>query len=173
MKKLIIAAAALAAVTTATSASAQATSSTPRATANARLIKPLQLQSLRDVNFGTIVMGTVTSDQTVTIDRVTGVVSCGTTTGVLACSGAPTTGHYRVTGTQGQVVLISSSAASFPLTNGLGGTLSFVPSIPQSLTLGNSGAPGNDFFVGGAITIGSATQDGVYSGQIDIQVIYQ
>jgi ABC-type amino acid transport substrate-binding protein len=171
MKKLIIAAAAVAAVTTATSASAQATSSTPRATANARLIKPLTLASLRDVNFGTIVMGTVTTDQTVTIDRVTGLVSCGSNT-VLACSGTPTTGQYRVTGTQGQVVVISS-AASFPLSNGLGGTLNFVPSFQPNLTLANSGSTGNDFFVGGSITIGSGTQDGVYTGQIDIQVSYQ
>jgi hypothetical protein len=172
MKKLIIAAAAIAAATTATSASAQATSSTPRATANARLIKPLQLEALRNVNFGTIVMGTVTTDQIVTIDRVSGVVTCGTNT-VLACSGTPATGLYKITGTQGQVVLISSSAASFPLTNGFGGTLSFVPSIPGSLTLGNSGSPGNEFTVGGSITIGSNTQDGLYSGQIDVQVIYQ
>lgn len=173
MKNLIIAAAALAAVTTATSASAQATSSTPRATANVRLLKPLTLESLRNVNFGTIVMGNVTSNETVSIDRLTGVVSCGSSSGALACSGTPSSGLYRVTGTQGQVVNVSSSAASYTLNGSNTGTLTFVPSIPSTLSLTNSGTQGNEFTVGGSIVIGSGTIDGVYSGQIDIQVAYQ
>lgn len=171
MKKLIIAAAALAAVTAATPAAAQATSSNPRAQANARLIKPLTLTSLRNVNFGTIVMGALTGDEVVSISGA-GVVSCGST-GNLTCSGTPVSGEYAITGTQGQVVVISSSAASFPLAGSNGGTLSFVPSFPASLTLSNSGSPGNNFTVGGSITIGTATIDGVYSGEIDIQVAYQ
>jgi hypothetical protein len=171
MRTLIIAAAALAAVTTATTASAQATSSTPRATANARLIKPLTLTSLRDLNFGTIVMGTLTANDVVSISGA-GVVSCGTS-GNLTCSGSPTSAQYRITGTQGQVVLVSSPAASFTLTGSNGGTLSFVPTLPGNITLSSSGAAGNDFNVGGSITIGNATVDGVYTGQIDIQVAYQ
>jgi hypothetical protein len=171
MKKLIIAAAALAAATTATTASAQATSSTPRATANARLIKPLTLESLRNLNFGTIVMGTLTSTETVSIDGA-GVVTCGTS-GALACSGSPTSAQYRITGTQGQVVVVSSASPSYSLAGSNGGTLTFVPSLPSNITLGNSGSPGNNFTVGGSISIGSSTQDGVYSGQIDVQIAYQ
>jgi hypothetical protein len=68
---------------------------------------------------------------------------------------------------------VTSSAASFPLTGSNGGTLSFVPTLPGNITLGNAGAAGNDFTVGGSITIGSGTVDGMYSGQIDIQVSYQ
>lgn len=172
MKKLIFAAAALAAFAAATPAAAQsATGATPKATANARLIKPLTLTALRDLNFGTIVMGTLTANETVSINAA-GVVSCGSS-GNLVCTGTPQSAGYRITGTQGQVVVVSSAAASFPLSGSNGGTLNFVPSLPTPITLGNSGSPGNDFSVGGSVSIGSATPDGVYQGQIDIQVAYQ
>lgn len=171
MKKLIILAAGLAAVSAASPAAAQAVSASPRATANARLIKPLTLTALQNLNFGTIVMGDGTYTDVVSINQA-GSVSCGTS-GKLSCSGSPMAASYRVTGTQGQVVTISSSAPSFALTGSNGGTLEFVPSYPASLTLGNSGSPGNDFSVGGSITISNGTTDGVYAGEIDIQVSYQ
>ena len=173
MKKIILAATALVAVAAATPAAAQnAVSASPRALAGARLIKPLQLTALRDLHFGTIVMGTITGDQTVSINGA-GVVSCGVAGQGLTCTGTPTSASYRVAGTQGQIVTISSAAATFPLTGSNGGTLSFAPTFPTSLTLGNSGAPGNDFNVGGSVIINNSTVDGVYSGQIDIQVAYQ
>ncbi|NJC04883.1 hypothetical protein GGQ97_000676 [Sphingomonas kaistensis] len=173
MKKTILVAAALAAVAAASPAAAQnATSASPRALAGARLIKPLTLTALRDLNFGTIVMGTISGDQTVSISGA-GVVGCGAPGGGLTCAGTPVSAGYRITGTQGQVVTISSAAASFPLTGSNGGTLAFTPSFPASLTLGNSGSPGNDFNVGGSVVINSSSVDGVYSGQIDIQVAYQ
>lgn len=174
MKKIVIAAAALVAVTAANPAAAQnaAVSSNPRAVAGARLIKPLQLTATRNLNFGTIVMGTINADQTVSIDAA-GVVTCGATGGGLTCAGTPTSAGYSVAGTQGQVVVVSSAAASFALTGSNGGTLNFVPSLPSALTLGNSGSAANDFSVGGSVVVKSTTPDGVYSGQIDIQVAYQ
>lgn len=173
MKKMILAAATLAAFAAATPAAAQnATSANPRALAGARLIKPLTLTALRDLNFGTIVMGTITADQTVSISEA-GVVSCGASGGGLTCAGSPTSAAYRITGTQGQVVVVSSAAPSFPLSGSNGGTLAFVPSFPSQLTLSNSGSSGNDFNVGGAVVINASTVDGVYSGEIDIQVAYQ
>lgn len=173
MNKMILAAAALAAVAAAAPAAAQnATSASPRALAGARLIKPLTLTALRNLNFGTIVMGTISGDQTVSMDAA-GVVSCGATGGGLTCAGTPTSASYRITGTQGQVVVVSSSAATFPLAGSNGGTLNFTPSLPGNITLGNSGAPGNDFNVGGSVVINSSTPDGLYSGQIDVQVAYQ
>jgi hypothetical protein len=173
MKKMILAAATVAAFA-AIPAAAQnaATSANPRAVAGARLIKPLTLTALRDLNFGTIVMGTINGDQTVSISGA-GAVTCGASGGGLTCAGTPTSASYRVTGTQGQVVVISSAAPSFPLAGSNGGTLAFVPSFPTSLTLGSSGSAGNDFNVGGAVVINSSTADGVYSGQVDIQVAYQ
>lgn len=171
MKKIILVATALVAAAAATPVAAQ-TSATPRALAGVRLIKPLQLSAERNLNFGTIVMGTITGTQTVSINQ-TGTVTCGATGGGLTCSGSPTSATFKVVGTQGQIVNITSAAATFSLTGSNGGTLTFTPSFPATLTLANSGATGTDFNVGGSIGISSSAVDGVYSGQMDIQVAYQ
>lgn len=177
MKKTILVAAALAAVAAATPAAAQnaAVAASPRATAGARLIKPLTLTKLTDLNFGTIVMGTITGDQTVSISGA-GVVSCPSGGGLTCANTAQATASaasYRVTGTQGQVVLISGKPSTLSTTNGGGASLAFTPIIPGSLTLQSSGSSGNDFSVGGSIVINSSTVDGVYTGDIDVQVAYQ
>lgn len=168
MKKLIIAVSALSAAITAMPAAAQ-TSSSPRATANARLIKPLTLTRVQDLNFGTIVLGTLTADQTVSMS-LTGAISCGTSG--LTCAASGQVARYTITGTQGQVVNVSAASPTFNLTGSNGGTLVFTPTLPGAITLGNSGSPGNTFDVGGSIVIGATQQDGVYSGEIDIQVSY-
>ena len=178
MKKTILVAAALAAVAAATPAAAQnaAVAASPKATAGARLIKPLTLTRLTDLNFGTIVMGTISGDQTVTISGA-GVVTCGANGGGLTCTNTAqataSAASYRITGTQGQVVVISSSPSTLSTTNGGGSSLVFNPIIPGPLTLQNSGNAGNDFNVGGSIVINSSTVDGVYSGDVEVQVAYQ
>lgn len=170
MKKLIIAAAALAAVTTATTASAQAVSAPTRATAGARLIKPLTLTANQNLNFGTIVLGTLPGNQTVSMD-VSGAISCGSAG--LTCAATGQTARFTVTGTQGQVINVRSAVSNLTTPNGTGGTLVFTPALPSAtLTLGNSGAPGNSFNVGGSIVIAANQQDGVYSGEIDVTVEY-
>jgi ABC-type amino acid transport substrate-binding protein len=178
MKKTILVAAALATVAAAAPAAAQnaAVAASPKATAGARLIKPLTLTKLTDLNFGTIVMGTISADQTVTISGA-GVVSCGASGAGLTCTNTAqataSAASYRVTGTQGQVVVISSSPSTLSTTNGGGASLAFTPIIPGPLTLQSSGSAGNDFNVGGSIVIKSSTVDGVYTGDIDVQVAYQ
>lgn len=173
MKKMILAATALVAVAAATPAAAQKAEALPRAKAGARLIKPLQLVALSDLNFGTIVMGTITANQTVSING-SGAVTCGTDGSLTCVNTAQATAKaasYKVRGTQGQVVVIS--VAPTDLTSSNGGTLSFSPSAPAKLTLANSGSVGDDFNVGGSIVISSTTKDGVYEGEIDVQVAYE
>ena len=172
MKKIIIAAAALAAATTATSASAQASRAVANANANARLLSPLALESRRGINFGDIVMVNVTGDQTVSLDRLNGDIVCGTG-GALTCSGTRTTGEFRITGTQGQTVNVSLSQPSFALSGSNGGSLVFTPTIPATVALGAPGPNANLFTVGGSFVIGTSTRDGLYSGQIEVQVQYQ
>lgn len=168
MKTLAILGAGLAAVIAATPAAAQV-SANPRATATVRLVQPLTLTAQRNLDFGTIVMGTLGGSVTVSMSQA-GIVTCATG---LTCTGAPQSALYRVTGTQGQQVIISSATPTFTLTGSNGGTMAFTPSFPASITLGALNAPANDFNVGGSIVIASNQQDGVYSGQIDIQVAYQ
>ena len=137
------------------------------AKAAGRLVETLTAQ--RNLDFGTIVMGTLGGSVTVSMSQA-GIVTCATG---LTCTGAPQSALYRVTGTQGQQVIISSAIPTFTLTGSNGGTMAFTPSFPASITLGALNAPANDFNVGGSIVIASNQQDGVYSGQIDIQVAYQ
>lgn len=145
-------------------------SSNVKATANVRVMRPLQLTALRNLNFGTIVMGTVTTDQVVTVAS-TG-RACGSG-GQLTCTGTFATAQYRVVGTNNQVVSITSSSPTFSLTNATGARLQLTPIMPSSIVIPNSGNQGATFEVGGRFTIGPTTPDGVYSGTIDIQVAYQ
>jgi len=43
---------------------------------------------------------------------------------------------------------------------------------PGTVMLTNSGAPGNNFDLGGSITVASTTGDGVYSGTFNVTVDY-
>jgi hypothetical protein len=170
MKKLLVAAGfATLALTTTPAFAAPVAASSP-ATANARIYRPLVLRADRNLDFGTIVMGTLPAGgETVTLTAAGG-FTCGA--GNLTCSGTPVTAQYNVQGSNNTVVRIFVGASS--LSNGTGGTVAFTPLAPSpaSVTLTNSGAPGNNFFVGGQITILPTTVEGVYSGNMDVTVDY-
>lgn len=136
--------------------------------AKARVIRPLTLSGVRDLDFGTIVLGAVdTGGEAVSVSTA-GALTCGT--GGLTCSGTPLTGRYNVTGTQGQVITVAATSST--LTGSNGGTLTFVPALPANFSLPNSGAPGANFDVGGSITIFPTTVDGVYAGDMEVTVDY-
>jgi len=170
MKKFLIAAGAAALAFTATQAVAAPVAASTPATANAKIYRPLILTSSRNLDFGTIVMGTVAAGgENVTLTAAGG-FTCGA--GNLTCSGTPTTAQYNVQGSNNAVVRILVGAST--LSNGSGGTVAFAPlaPAPATVTLTNSGAPGNNFNVGGQITILPTTAEGVYSGNMDVTVDY-
>ena len=146
------------------------TAATTPATATAQIVKPLVLRATQNLDFGTIVLSAVTGNVNVAMDTA-GTVVCGTG---LTCSGSPKPAIFNVQGSNNQVVKIFSATST--LTNNVagGGSLTFTPTLPAGaqLTLTNSGAPGSNFNVGGSITIGTATLDGVYSGNINVTVDY-
>ena len=140
------------------------------ATARARIVKPLVLTRVANLDFGTITLGTVAAGgETVSMSQL-GVVTCGS--GGLTCSGTPVAAQYNVTGTTNQVVQIFAVASSLTNAND-GSTLSFTPNAPATATMPNSGTSGVNFNVGGSITIVPATTDGVYTGNINVTVDYQ
>lgn len=152
-------------------AASQAVGATgPRATASANVLKPLQLTAQRNLQFGTILVGTFTGNQNVTITPSGR--TCGSGAG-LTCSGVFSTAQYRVTGTNNQVALISSATPTVTLTNATGQTLILTPSFPASVAFTNSGNQGVLFEVGGSLTFNSAIADGLYTGTLEIQVAYQ
>ncbi|MCA1654703.1 MAG: DUF4402 domain-containing protein [Sphingomicrobium sp.] len=161
-------AAAVAAAALAATPALAATSATTPATATAQIVKPLVLTAKQNLDFGTIVLANVTANTNVSMS-LAGVVTCGTG---LTCSGAPKQAIFNVQGSNNQVVHIYSATST--LTGSAGGTLTFTPTLPAgaTVTLTTSGVPGNDFNVGGSFVIGTATLDGVYTGNINVTVDY-
>lgn len=164
--------AALAAVATlvATPAVAAPVSASPKAKAQARILRPLTLTATRDLDFGTIVVGAIPGTQTVSVSQA-GALTCGASG--LTCSGTVQSAQYNVTGTNNMQVNISAVASNLTnTTSGASETLVFTPSAPASVTLTNSGAPGSNFTVGGSIQIATTTVDGLYRGDIEVTVDY-
>ena len=171
MTKFVKIAALAATVLTATPALAAPVASTTPPSATARIIRPLSLTSTGSLNFGTIVLNGVTANRTVSLSAA-GVLNCAGGSAELACSGTTSVPTYNVRGTNNQVVTVIKAASNLTNAND-GTTLSMTPLGANSVTLTNSGSPGLDFNIGGSITIGTATTDGVYSGTVDVQVDYQ
>jgi hypothetical protein len=151
---------------------AAAVTATSNASATARIIRPLVLASTQNLDLGTIVLtGSGTYTAAVGIDRA-GVFNCdGGSSSNVACSGTPTPAAYNVQGTQGQVVTIA--AGNVTMTGSNGGTLTLTPDFAPTVTLANSGTPGTNFGVGGSITVGNGTTDGVYTGTFAVTADYQ
>lgn len=139
--------------------------------ATVKIIRPLTLTATGSLNFGTIVLNGVTANRTVTLSAGN-VLNCGSGTAELQCSGTTSVPTYNVRGTNNQVVTILKNASD--LVNANDGTkLVLTPVGQATVTLTSSGAPGDNFAIGGSIVIASATTDGVYSGTVDVQVDYQ
>jgi hypothetical protein len=140
------------------------------ATATARIVKPLTLTWVRDLDLGTIVLSGAApwSGAAVTLPRGGTAVTCTNTN--VTCSGAVQTAQYKVTGTNNQTVQVS--APNFNLTGPGGATLPFTVDGPGTISLGNSGATGVTFDLGGSVTVDSTTADGTYSGTFNVTVNY-
>jgi hypothetical protein len=164
MNKFLAATIALA--VTALGGPALAVTTSPQATATAKILRPLTLEAKQNLDFGTIVLsGTAFANQVVSISQA-GVVTCGTTPGLMTCIGAPQAAVYKLTGTNNAIVKITCP----PFTMG---TLNFTPNFPATVDLGPTGNNGTNFSIGGSVTISSTTPDGVYSGQFNVTADYQ
>jgi hypothetical protein len=141
------------------------------ATATTRIVKPLTLTWVDDLDLGTIILGGTGAwtGAVIGVDQ-NGALSC--TNSNVTCSGAYKEARYKVTGTNNQTVTIS--APNVQLVNQFDPTktLWLVTSAPASVALGNSGSVGLEFGVGGAITVDSTTADGTYSGTLNVTVNY-
>jgi hypothetical protein len=170
MRKFLATAGAFAALAL-TSSPAAAVSPATQATATAKIFKPLTISSVQNLDFGVIVLtGSSFTNEVVSMSQA-GAVTCGSNPGVLlTCSGAPQAAKYHLVGTNNAIVTISSPG--FNLTGP--GTLAFTPNAPATVNLGASGSTtGVDFGIGGSITLGSATPDGVYTGNFLVTADYQ
>ena len=139
--------------------------------ARAKIVRPLTLTATGAVDLGTITLNGVTADHVVSVSAA-GILDCGGGTAELVCSGTTSVATYNVQGTNNQVVTIIKTPSNLTNAND-GSTLTFTPLGAASVTLTNSGVPGTDFNIGGSITVGTATTDGLYTGEVEVTVDYQ
>ncbi len=137
------------------------------ATATARIIKPLSLIWVDDLDLGTITL-VDTGPTTVGISRA-GAWSCPGT--AVVCSGAHKVAEYLVTGTNNQVVTVNAGDVTM---NGPAGSTPLLLDVdaPPSINLGNSGMAGTPLTIGGSITVGGTQAEGTYIGTFAVTVNY-
>lgn len=141
------------------------------ATATARIIKPLTLTWVQDLDLGTIMLSGAGAWAGETVGITSGgAFTCSNVN--VTCSGTTQVAKYAVTGTQGQTVTIAAGDVTLVNQNDNTKTLNLAVDNPGSVVLANSGAPGTQFSLGGAITVNSTTVDGVYLGTFDVTVDY-
>lgn len=171
MKSFLISAGALTALAlTAAPANAQVVASS-QADAHVRIVQPLTLIGVRDLDLGTIVLsGTGPYTDTVGITQG-GTFSCGAN---VTCSGTTQTAQYDATGTQGQTLSISVSP-SIALVNQTqtSGNLTLTVAAPPANSVVLDGAGEVTFDLGGSIQVSDTTADGVYLGTFDVSADYQ
>ena len=157
---------------TATEAAAAPVNATTNATAHARILRPLTLTSTQNLDLGDIVLsGTGAFSATVGISKDGTTFNCDGGSGNVTCSGTHQVAIYNVSGTKSQPVTIAAGAVT--LSDGAGNTLTLTPDFTSSLNLTNSGAPGDNFNIGGSITVADTTPDGVYTGTFAVTADYQ
>ena len=158
---LILAAALFAAASMSPANAAQVTAVT-----SVKVVKPVALSKLQDMNFGTLTFAGFTGDRTITLSRL-GAITCATD---IVCSGGGQQARFNLTGTNRQTVLLTYSGGT--LSNGID-SIPFTADGPASITLANSGAPGSNFDIGGSLTISPTLVGGVYSGTMTVTADYQ
>lgn len=144
----------------------------PGATASvsAKVVKPLTLKWVQDLDLGTIVLGPGTwSGATVGISRG-GVFTCANTN--VTCTGATKVAKYNATGTNNQVVRITAPDVTLVNQSDTTQTLTLVVDSPGTVPIPNSGKQGVTFPLGGSIALSSTTAGGVYVGTFNVTVDY-
>ena len=171
MKLLRTVAAVAALALTATPALAAPVGPAQNATATAKIVKPLTLTWVQDLNLGTILLsGAGAWGGAVVAVSQAGVLSCANVN--VTCSNPVQAARYNVRGTNNQLVTITAPNVTLTNANNPLDTLVMTVSSPGTVLLTNSGAPGSDFNLGGSITVASTTGDGVYSGTFNVTVDY-
>lgn len=165
MTKTLFKAALAATVATGLFASPAMAADTEPFTATARIVSPLTLTNVDDLDFGTITMltGLVSSD--VDVGRAGGGSdACGAN---LACT-TPTPASFTVAGSINQPLSVSVVAPA-TLVSGANSVV-FSVDAPTAVTLDVNGAA--SFEIGGTITVDAATVDGTYTNTVDVTVEY-
>src|ERR671916_804982 len=148
---------------------APALPATQNATATARIVKPLTLTSIQNLDLGTITL-VGSGATTVGLSRA-GVFSCPV--GNVTCSGAHQVAVYKVTGVNNQTVTVT--AGDVLMDNQTDTTVKLLLDVdaPATVTIDNSSPTnGTDFPIGGSVSVSGTTLEGTYVGNFVVTVNY-
>jgi hypothetical protein len=166
----ILPAIAVLACTCAIAAPARA-ATTQVARVSASVLKPLTLQSIQDLDLGTIMIGGgAWSNATVGISQA-GAFTC--TNPNVTCTGATQAAKYNLAGSNSQTVRVTAPDVTLVNQADASRTLVLTVDAPATVDLPNSGNKGVVFAIGGSVSVSSGTADGLYSGTFDVTVDYQ
>ncbi|MBA3729907.1 MAG: DUF4402 domain-containing protein [Sphingomonas sp.] len=139
--------------------------------AKAKIVKPVTLTKLTDLDFGTTTMNPALTSATVTVGDASGAVAvCSSTQ--LTCSGGFPASFNLSSGVQGQTVQISFNTPPTKLdhTTLTGKSVLFSLDAVENVLLDAAGA--GSFRIGGTITVDSNTADGDYKANVNIVANY-
>jgi spore coat protein U-like protein len=147
-----------------------AVAATQTASVTANAVKPLVISKLQDLDFGSVTLGPGSwSNATVTLSQ-SGVFSCANAN--VVCSGVTSVAQYNVQGSNKQIIRISAPNVTLVNQSDSTKTLTLVTDAPATLVLTSSGIPGNNFSIGGSVTLDSTTAAGAYVGTFNVTVDY-
>jgi spore coat protein U-like protein len=147
-----------------------ASAATQSASVTANAVKPLVISKLQDLDFGSVTLGPGTWSNVIVSLSQTGAFSC--TSANVLCSGVTSVAQYNVQGSNKQTVRVSAPNVTLVNQSDPSKTLTLVTNAPTTLLLTSSGIPGNDFSIGGSVTLNSATAAGTYVGTFNVTVDY-
>lgn len=163
-----------------------ATAASASATVSAKVVKPIQL-----TGGGTLDLGTIITPSTASYSGTFTVAAASSQTGTFcaagfSCTGTPAAAMFNIQGTNKTNIGINIPLnISLSLQDYTGGgttptmTIATTNSLAANNSTGsytiqlpNSGQPGLDFYIGGALTVTQATVGGSYAGTITITADY-
>ena len=148
---------------------APASAKTINAQVNAKVVKPLVLRHLQNLDLGAVVLDAGTwSGARLAIAR-NGTLTCPVE---LTCTGATQVAAYHVSGSKQSTVQVSAPDVTLVNQSDPTQTLTMVVDSPATISLPNSGSRGAEFAVGGEISLDSTTATGTYVGTFNITVDY-
>ena len=149
---------------------ARAEAATVNAQVQAKVVKPLAIEKRQDFDLGTIVLGPGSWSGAVVRLSQGGILTCPAN---VTCSGATQVAIYNVAGTNSQTVVMNVPNVTLVNQSDSSKTLTLVPDSKPSVTLTNSGNPGTNVPIGGAVTVNSTTAGGTYVGTFNVTADYQ
>lgn len=141
-----------------------------QATANAKIVKPLTLTWVQDLDLGTITLVDGGVSSLIDLKR-TGAFTCGNGVAV-TCSGTPKVATYKITGVNNTSVTVNTGDVSLVNSADATKTILMTVDTPGTVALGNSGQAGTNFSLGGKVTVDGNTAEGTYQGTFAVTVNY-